>query len=736
MGDRSFLQYFGPSTRHPCACVEMSFPLRGDVAVAHLEDVLLGCGIRLGEDLPDGPLPLDEAVCRLARAMLARQAHWWTGHGCSEGRGWAALGHPMPRATVLALDLALDLVLAEDGISPAVAGKLRGVASALATMLKTRSRMLSAAQLLGLETAYVTAAGHSYQIGQGAKGMHFSEAGNERDSQSGSILEQNKQSTVATLRRMGLPTARGELASTPQQAAEAIARIGLPCVVKPVAMGRGAGVSTFLQSEAEAVEAFSHAHNLSRGPVLIERHVEGADHRLLVSGGELLWAYRRLPASVTGDGRATVGELIERENRRRVRIRSGSDAYLGPIDNDERLRSLLAGRYGLGLASVLEEGRRIAVVGPANTARGGLIEDVTGMVHPDNRALAIRAARLFRMHTLGVDLISPDISRSWKEVECAIIEVNRGPAATALGDTTLMVRTLFPNRLSGRIPVVAAIGGRDFLADAARTLGTAFAECGLQAAAADYPGPATPARHAVVQSPLAPTIENLMLDPDADAMLALCDPGEVEHRGFPLRRCDLLLVEDETHFGWLAGAAERVMAGKPSDAELAAAIEMLVGPYRDPAEGGPLPVLEPCAGDAGEFRVKVWRTRAMPRDWFWRQVGVAQLHTAGFSMDQDLLRAVSALAGEALRQAGDQELVGEFRHEEVEQAWYRITFEAAIEVPPEHEDEARRALLDAIDRVNAICVAEIPRGNEVPMALEAYAPFNPYSAARGHTNLL
>lgn len=708
MSEFIFRQYFGPSPRHDRACVEMSFPSgAGDHRLRALDPVLAAHGLRLGEELPDVPVPLHEAVLRLARAMLARHAPWWGRSGSENGRDWAAIAHPLPTWGALALGVAYDLLLSKDALSPAAEQNLRKLSSWLAKAYKTRLRILASAEALGLDAAHVETGSDMCQIGQGAKGLHFVQAANEHDSLTGSLLTQDKYMTGALLRRVGLPATRAMQVSHKRQVREAIERVGLPCVVKPVALQGGAGVATLLRTEAQALAALAHVQTLSRSPALIENHVEGDDHRVFVGCGELLWAYRLMPATVVGDGRSTIAELLERENHRRAAIRGGSESYVLPIGIDDQLERLLADRYRLGLTSVLEAGRRIEVTSQANTARGGVKDDVTAIVHPDNRDLAIRVARLFRMHALGIDFITPDISRSWKEVPCAIVEANRTPGTSGIGDAMLLLRTLFPNRFSGRIPTVAVLGERDFRDRMADTVGGAFARSGTRLATVEYPGDGPPPP-AVAPRATATSVETAILDTDAEALLFLCDPGEVERAGFPLRHCDLLVAETDPP-AWLASAADAVAAGKASARKIAQAIGDLARRYADPAEGGPRPVLEPIeagSSDAG-FHVLVWRARAMPREWFWHELGLDAPDGAGMTTFVDLLAAAHALADRSLREAGLGRLARPFTHDEIEASWSHIAFEAAMPLPAKHREAARAALLAAVERINQIVVAKI-----------------------------
>jgi D-alanine-D-alanine ligase-like ATP-grasp enzyme len=697
----SVRQYFGRSARHPRACVDLSFPPDGDAyRLAPLGPMLDECGLAPRDPLPEETLPLDAAVCRLACALATRQIDCWSGHGTDERGAWAALAYPVPPVAALALETSLALVRGD--ASRKTAEKLRALARWFDRAGEIRLWMSEAADLLGHASARVNISTEIYQLGQGAKGLHFFRMGNERDSMTGQMLETSKYTTIDTLSGLGLPTTRAALVDNVEQIAKAIARVGLPCVVKPTELSRGMGVATHLASEEQVEAAVAHALQLSGKPVLVENHVEGADHRLMVVGDELLWAYRRTPASVVGDGSATVAELVERENLRRKSIRSGTDAYLYKIAGGEDLARFVAARYGMAADHIVPKGERIDVAGQANIARGGVLDDVTGMMHPDNRAMAIRVARLFRVRTMGIDYLTPDISRSWKEVDSAIVEVNRTPAIWGTGDAALVQRTLFPNRLSGAIPTLAVVGDDQYRGALGESLHAAFAQHGLRLVTGDYSGTGR-SGVSLVAAPRA--IEVMTIDPEADAVVALCAPDRVDRSGLPLRRCDLLIAQDAARSPWLSATAQTVLSGDVPQAKLDQAIRSLARVYKDAAEGGPLPVLEPLGlGDGETFGVKIWRARAMPRAWFWAQAGIDVPDSSGLTTEADLLAAVRSLASRSLAGAA---LAAEFTHDELIGSWFRVAFEARLALPSRQRDATRAALLAAVERINAIAAAPI-----------------------------
>jgi cyanophycin synthetase len=99
-----------------------------------------------------------------------------------------------------------------------------------------------------------------------------------------------------------------------------------------------------------------------------------------------------------------------------------------------------------------------------NVSAGGTAEDVTSLVHPDNLLLAQRAVRLVGLDIAGVDFLSTDISRSWRDVGGAICEINAQPGLRPhwLADPQRdingeIVDILFGGRPS-RIPTAAITG--------------------------------------------------------------------------------------------------------------------------------------------------------------------------------------------------------------------------------------------------------------------------------------
>jgi cyanophycin synthetase len=299
------------------------------------------------------------------------------------------------------------------------------------------------------------------QLGHGQLQRRLHQRFTDRTPAIASQLATYKHATSAMLVAAGIPVARNGLALEIEQAVEIAQGLGYPVVLKPAARDRGIGVQLNVTNASAVRRLYSTVREF--GVVLVEKQEQGADHRLLVFDGKLAAAARRVPATIVGDGRQTVAALIAQMNadpRRGV----GHSNILEKINIDDDVLRLL-GQSGLSLTSIPAAGRPVALRLTANLSTGGTSEDVTGIIHPDNRRMAERAARIMNLDIAGIDFICRDISRSYLEVGGAICEINPTPgfrphlaAPGSPNVVELMVEALFPKPSEGRIPTALITG--------------------------------------------------------------------------------------------------------------------------------------------------------------------------------------------------------------------------------------------------------------------------------------
>ena len=102
----------------------------------------------------------------------------------------------------------------------------------------------------------------------------------------------------------------------------------------------------------------------------------------------MIAATRRTPGRVIGDGVHTVRQLVERVNQD-PRRGIGHEKVMTRIHLDAEADTVLA-KQGLSLDTVPAAGQAVPLRGTANLSTGGTATDVTDVIHPDNRDMAVR----------------------------------------------------------------------------------------------------------------------------------------------------------------------------------------------------------------------------------------------------------------------------------------------------------------------------------------------------------
>ena len=277
-------------------------------------------------------------------------------------------------------------------------------------------------------------------------------------------LASDKEETNKILGSLGLPVPRQELVQSEGAARRAARKIGFPVVTKPYNGNHGRGISIRLTTDEEVVEGFLKAQAISRS-VIVETYLEGDDHRLLVVNGELVAATRRTPGHVVGDGTHTIRELVEIVNQD-PRRGIGHEKVLTRIELDAQAEMMMA-RVEVTADSVPEAGRAIYLRSTANLSTGGTATDVTDIIHPDNREMAVRAIKAIGLDVGGVDFLSTNIAESYKTIGGGICEVNAAPGfrmhvAPSEGKPRdaagPVIDMLFPQGTPSRVPIAAITG--------------------------------------------------------------------------------------------------------------------------------------------------------------------------------------------------------------------------------------------------------------------------------------
>ncbi len=366
------------------------------------------------------------------------------------------------------------LIAARDLVMAAIEDKPFNVDASVAELRAIREEVV-----LGPSTACIVEAanerripsirlseGNLVQLGYGARQRRIWTAETDATSAIAESISRDKDLTKSLLQSCGVPIPEGRIVENLEDAWEAAQDIGLPVVLKPLDGNHGRGVSTDLKTRNDIEAAFQLAA-VEGSAVIVERFVAGNEHRLLVVGGRVVAAARGETASVTGDGKASITQLIDDQINTDPRRGTTEDHPLNLVlvHEDPAVRLELT-RQGFSPAAVPPAGATVLI-----QRNGNVAFDVTDLVHPEVAATATLAARIIGLDIAGVDLVAADISRPLEEQGGAIVEVNAGPGllmhlkpadgpARPIGKA--IVDHLFPPTQNGddcgRIPIVGVTG--------------------------------------------------------------------------------------------------------------------------------------------------------------------------------------------------------------------------------------------------------------------------------------
>lgn len=436
-------------------------------------------------------------------------------------------------------------VLAEPSRREAQSAQMPTAASALAMLVAVTPGGSNTRTLL--QAAYSRKvpvkrlAGSAVQYGWGARSRWMESSFTDADSVISARLARDKSAAHALMQSAGLPVPLQVVVGSLEHACKAAATLGYPVVIKPSDLDGGKGVEAGLRDEASLRAAYPRSRVHSKN-LILEQHVAGKDYRLGVLNGRLGWVTYREPAGVWGDGVSSVGDLVAAAN---LDPRRGTQrwSHMALIVLNAETNELLL-EQGLALGDVPPAGSFVRLRRAANTSLGGRPANVPFEdVHPDNAALALQVARLFRLQLAGVDLITPDISRSWREVGGAVCEVNGQPqfSVTRPDLSGQVVAELVQG--DGRVPVVV------LLADCGwgvwtQALHTQLSHAGLNAGFVLADGVFRGAdKLATNRRSVFDDVQALLMDTTVDAIVVATNGMEWLPSGMPVDRVDLVIAD-------------------------------------------------------------------------------------------------------------------------------------------------------------------------------------------------
>lgn len=302
------------------------------------------------------------------------------------------------------------------------------------------------------------------QLGQGKYQRRIQATMMDNTSAIGVEIADDKGRTKTILSSMGIPVAKGIIIDTEVQALKAAEDIGYPLVMKPLIGNHGRGITINILTQEELILSFNKAKEVY-DTCLVEKYLEGLDFRILVINGKFVAAACRKPAYVIGNGVSTIQQLIENLNKDEERG-IGHGKNLTKVTIDDMTEMLLA-KKEYTLESILAKGDKIQISTTSNLSAGGISKDVTGTVHPLNKAMAERISNIIGLNVMGIDVIADSLEQPLINGTSAVLEVNAAPGfrmhlnpqkGNSINIASNVVDMLFPHGSKHSVPIVAVTG--------------------------------------------------------------------------------------------------------------------------------------------------------------------------------------------------------------------------------------------------------------------------------------
>ncbi|UNC90692.1 cyanophycin synthetase [Candidatus Contubernalis alkaliaceticus] len=355
------------------------------------------------------------------------------------------------------------------------------------------------------------------------------------------------------LEEAGIPVPRGATVGSIKEALELVDSIGYPVVLKPHNGNHGRGVTLNVDGKKDLVEAFKEASVYS-SRVVVEQQIDGQNYRLLVVGGRLVAASKRVPPFVLGNGVSSIKELIQKLNCEPTRG-EGHEKPLTRIKLDSHILRVLK-KKGMDLKSVPSYGEKVTLRDNGNLSTGGYAEDVSDKVHPENKYIAERAAKILGLDIAGVDIISKDISMPLFENYGSIIEINAAPGIRMHEHPSIgkprkageaIVNMLFPPGAKARIPVIS-ITGTNGKTTVTRMVSHLLKQKGLTVGMASTDGIYINDRRIIRGDTTGPiSAQTILKDSSVEAAVLETARGGIIRGGLGYDCCDIAVITNISH---------------------------------------------------------------------------------------------------------------------------------------------------------------------------------------------
>ncbi len=223
----------------------------------------------------------------------------------------------------------------------------------------------------------------------------------------------------------GIKHAQGLIFFNPFSAIKFAQQYGFPLVIKPNVSGFSRGSHFPIQNYKQLWKAIFLAKCWWPFTV-VEQFLQGHNYRVVVANGKVMSVLERYAPFVIGDGKSTIEQLIDAENK--IREEMQLFPCMSPLQKGGQTTSFLK-KSGYNLQTIVTENENITLFYRISLAPGGVVEVIDKSLLPEvNQTLFKDVLKLFDANILGIDVILEKASEvDHREQKCIFLEVNSRP---------------------------------------------------------------------------------------------------------------------------------------------------------------------------------------------------------------------------------------------------------------------------------------------------------------------
>lgn len=199
-----------------------------------------------------------------------------------------------------------------------------------------------------------------------------------------------------------------------------IIKLGLPLITKPLNWSLGRWVVVWISNKDKLQKAINYCFQFDNN-IIIQKHVDGKNLRVLVINHKVFACLEWTRHHIIGDGKSTIKQLLEQENKNPQRGKDIFISSLPKISIDDELEKFFKVQYWYSFNDHPKKGEILILKGNGYAK----VVDFTDKLPQKIKEKCEKISSIFNLKVTWVDVIYNKSASG--EIEYWILEINSQP---------------------------------------------------------------------------------------------------------------------------------------------------------------------------------------------------------------------------------------------------------------------------------------------------------------------